>query len=83
MPVCQGFPPIGLNAVAVFGPLPAGTCTYEIYVLRPGEPEEFRSTQILIVASAPDLNLPVLSPVALAVLLAALALGGVYVLARH
>jgi hypothetical protein len=83
MPPCQGGPVFTYNETALLGPLPAGAYTYEVYVLLPGEPEQFLYSVPLVVADAPEVNVPALSPGALAAMLALLAMAGVFMSSRH
>jgi len=71
--------PSYVDQFAVFGPLPAGTYSYEIiFVL---DASQFvRSTQALVVA--PVQNVPTLSSLALALLSASLTVCALYVLRR-
>jgi hypothetical protein len=63
-----------------FGPLPAGSYTYEIYVDYGGAPT-LRSTQPLVVAAVAP-TVPALSPQMLALCAIALALAGVMIVQR-
>ena len=76
-----GPPPVIAPYPAVFGPLPAGTYTYEIYVSNEGGPPVLRSTQPLVVAAVVP-GVPALSGVALALMIGALTAVAVLAL-RH
>src|SRR5262249_1267123 len=58
-----GPPPSTSPLQSIFGPLPAGTYTYEIYEIYEGGPPQLISTQPLVVSAA----IPVLSPAVLSV----------------
>lgn len=60
-------PPPPVERSDTFGPLPAGTYTYQIYFLFEDSPPELRSTQTLVVSAAPP-PAPALGHIALALL---------------
>lgn len=64
-----------------FGPLPAGTYTYEIYYVFDDEPPVRRSTQTIVVAAA-IARVPALSPGAAISLIFILAVSALFVLRR-
>lgn len=68
-----GPPPIQTAMSVFFGPLQPRTYTYEVYVSVMGSPLQLRSAQPLVV-TASTVAVPVLSPVAVWMLLAGLAL---------
>jgi hypothetical protein len=78
---CIVGPPQPLNHLeAVFGPLPAGTYMYEIYLDYGGGPE-LRSTQPLVVAAVAP-AVPALSPHMLIACAIALAVAGLVIVRR-
>ena len=75
---CTIFPSY-IDTFTSFGPLPAGTYSYEIIFVQDGS-QFVRSTQALVVA--PVQNVPTLSSLALVLLSASLTLCAIYVLRR-
>lgn len=70
-----GPPPFDVAVSSLFGPLPTGTHTYEIYEVYEGGPPQFVSTQPLVVSA----SIPALPPsalIALAFVLAGVAIFG-------
>jgi hypothetical protein len=75
---CVIGPPASVDDLTTFfGPLPANTYTYEIYLQYPDGTVEFRSSQPLVVAPSP---IPALTPRWLLLLAASLPLLGIAVL---
>ena len=73
-----GPPPFQTPASAFFGPLPAGTYTYEIYEVYEGGLPRFVSTQPLVVIA----SVPTLHPIALVALVLAFGSIAFFVLRR-
>lgn len=76
-----GPPPVIVPYNAFFGPIAAGTYTYEIYLHYADGTVELRSRQSLVVSAAPAL-VPALSPAVLGLLVVSLAAAAVAVLGR-
>jgi hypothetical protein len=79
---CAVTQPFTLEVFQEFGPLPANTYTYEIYVATAIEPPTLRSTQTFQVAAASVAAVPSLSQLGAAVLALALAAAAVAVVGR-
>lgn len=77
-----GLPPVFISKFADFGPLPAGTYTYEIYLRYPDGLTELRSSQPLVILDPPPPGVPTLSGWMMIVLAGALGVIAFFAL-RH
>lgn len=78
----SGLPPVFINTFADFGPLPAGTYTYEIYLRYPSGFTELRSSQPLVILDPPPPPVPTLSTLMIAVLATLLGVVGLFAIRR-
>ena len=68
---CTGLPGEAWEHVERFGPVPAGTYTYEVIYTAPGSTPELRSQQPLVIAPAPG-GIPLFDDLVLLLLIATL-----------